>query len=297
MLQESVDSAAAQLPDEAELIILPNGPAAIESAGRIDVPERARIVASHAVLDIVTNWNRCLEQASGELIHLLHEDDAVAPGFYRTILELAREFPSAALYATSSTSFATSGKLRGREGQPQLLQGLDAARFLLDDDRHSCGNVVITRRVVDRLGGFSAEFAYCLDEEAYPRWAADGGLGFHPAPLYRNRKHSRQGRYPDWLRDEFVETYVRSRVEGSRELGDAAVELAWRSSERRVVSVAVTLALAGYRSESREELTDLETVLRPRRSWRAKLAKTACRSRLLLEVAQLRRRSRAALRH
>ena len=291
MLQESIDSAAGQLPSGTELVVLPNGPRAIETVAQVTLPPGARVVPSADVLDLVTNWNRCLDTAFGELVHILHEDDAVAPGFYRVVAAAAQRFPSAALYASASQSF--EAPLPSEEdiaAEPVLLEGLDAARLLLLDGRHSCGNVVFTRRALNASGGFLPEFAYCCDEEAYLRLAAVGGIGFHSAPLYRNRVHAGQARYADWLRPEFVETYVSSRVEGARALGSEAFALAERSSEERVVSVAVTLASAGYGAEAVQQLQRLEAFIRPRRSRRVRVAKALCRSRAGLALMRARRR-------
>jgi hypothetical protein len=291
MLQESIDSAAVQLEAGAELVILPNGPAAIETIAQVALPAGARVVPSAEVLDLVTNWNRCLDTATGSLVHILHEDDAVAPGFYRVVTATARRFPEAALYATASQAFELPAPSEEDIGaEPELLESLDAARFLLLDERHSCGNVVFNRNALESSGGFLPEFTYCCDEEAYLRLAASGGIGFHPAPLYRNRAHAGQSRFQDWLRPEFVPTYVGSRVEGARALGNGAVALAERSSEERVVSVAVTLASAGYRGESVRQLQRLEEFIRPRRSRRVTIAKAVCRSRTALAVMQARRR-------
>jgi hypothetical protein len=290
MLQESIDSAALQLPAEAELVVLPNGPRAIETLGRVTLPAGARVVSSVEVLDIVTNWNRCLDAAVGPLIHLLHEDDAVAPGFYGVVLDLARRFPSAALYATASQSFADP--LPSDEtlaAEPELLEGFDAARFLLVDDRHACGNIVLTRRALDLHGGFLPAFEYSLDEEAFLRYATSGGIAFHQAPLYRNRAHEGQLRHSSWLRPEFIREFVGGRIEAARPFGSEAVSLAEDSSVERVVSVAVTLAAAGYRAESVQQLKRLEAFIRPHRSRRITVAKVVCRSRSALALMRARR--------
>ena len=293
MVQESIESAAAQLPDGAELIVLPNGPDAIEVVGTLSLPPSARVEPSSDVLDLVSNWNRCLDAANGALIHFLHEDDAVAPGFYRAILSAAERFPDAAIYSTASQAYdAPLPSPEALNAEPALFEGLDAARFLLVDDRHSCGNIVLTRRVVEERGGFLQEYAYSVDEEAYLRYAAAGGIGFHPAPLYRNRVHPGQVRYASWLRPEFVREFVGGRIEGARAFGSEARALAERTSIDRIVSALVTVALAGYRDEAVAQLEELERFLRPARSRRVRVAKAVCRSRAALALVRLRRRLR-----
>jgi hypothetical protein len=291
MVQESIDSAASQLPDDAELIVLPNGPDATEVVGTISLPAGARVESSAEVLDLVTNWNRCLAAANGALIHFLHEDDAVAPGFYRAIMMAAARFPDAAIYSTASQGYdAPLPSPETLDAEPTLIEGFDAARFLLADDRHSCGNVVLTRRVVEERGGFLPDYAYSVDEEAYLRYAAEGGIGFHPAPLYRNRVHQGQVRYASWLRPEFVREYVGGRVEGARAFGSEARALAERTSVDRIVSALVTVARAGHRTEAVAQLEELERFLRPARSGRVLIAKTVCRSRTALALVGLRQR-------
>lgn len=291
MVQECVASAANQLPDASELLIFPNGSRAIETLSGVRLPAAARVVPSQDELDLVTNWNRCLAHASGSLVHILHEDDAVAAGFYSTVLDLHRRFPDAGLYATTSGPLTSTERWsHGTSGDPALLQGLEAARFFLVDDSHACGNVVMKMDVIARDGGFRREFSYCCDEEAFLRWSASGGVGLRRIPLYRNRVHAGQARYSDWLKPDFVQLYLNSRTEGARRLGDEALKLAATSSERRIVSVAITLALAGHKPESQLRLAELSAALEPGRSRRAQLAGLACRSRVALRFLQLRRR-------
>jgi hypothetical protein len=291
MVQESIDSAAVQLPAGAELVVLPNGPRAIEALEDVTLPAGALVFPSTEVLDMVTNWNRCLESASGTLIHILHEDDAVAPGFYRVITDLAERFPTAALYSTASQAFdAPEPAATALAAEPELLEGFDAARFLLVDDRHACGNIVLTRQAIDLHGGFLHAYEFSLDEEAFLRYAATGGIAFHPAPLYRNRVHGGQLRYSSWLRPEFIQEFVGGRIEGARPFGSEALELAERSSVERTISVAVTLALAGHRTEALEQLERLEQFIRPHRSRRITVAKGICRSRVALGLIRARRR-------
>jgi len=203
----------------------------------------------------------------------------------------ARRFPDASVYSTASQAHdAPLPPAEALDAEPTLIEGLDAARFLLVDDRHSCGNIVLTRRVVLERGGFLPDYAYSVDEEAYLRYAAAGGIGFHPAPLYRNRVHPGQVRYASWLRPEFVREFVGGRIEGARAFGSEAVALAERTSVDRVVSAVLTVALAGHRAEALAQLEELERFIAPVRSRRVRIAKAACRSRIALATVRLRRR-------
>lgn len=293
MLQVAIDSVADRLPPESELLILPSGPEAVASAAAVRAPDGARVLGSDETLDMVTNWNRCLTESRGELIHLLHDDDAIAPGFYQAILALARQHPSAAIYGTGFRQLGKDGAVRsGMTGVRQLrLAGEDAARFLLEAGRHCCGSIVLTRRAVEQQGLFKHQYAYCPDEEAYLRYASAGGLAFDPVPLYRERTHGEQGRFEAWKRADFAAEYMRARIDGAGFFGNETVHAAKESSAKRLISVAVSLALAGDHALASDQLDDLARCYPSCSRWRSfRLAKVGCRFRGVLRVAAARRK-------
>ena len=242
---------------------------------------------------MASSWNRCLSASRGALVHILHADDALAPGFYTTILSLAERHPQRSLYATGygllDDAPPTSGRTDGRDAL--LLTGEAAGRFILAGERHCCGSVVISRHVFQVSGGFRDEYPYGPDEEAYLRYAAAGGLAFYPRPLYRERKHAKQGRIGAWKNSDFVATYLAGRIDGARHFGDAVVRIAKHSTARRVISLAVTLALQGDGASGLRRLCDLAHCYPECSSWpRYRLAKIACQFRAALQAARLRRR-------
>ena len=58
-------------------------------------------IASQRV-GFVSNWNTCIDRARGHLVHILHDDDFVAPGYYEEIYALTNKYPDLGLYATRS---------------------------------------------------------------------------------------------------------------------------------------------------------------------------------------------------
>jgi hypothetical protein len=137
---------------------------------------------------------------------------------------------------------------------------------------------------------FRDEFGYCPDEEAYLRYAARGGLAFSLAPLYLVRTHPAQTRRSTWRRDDFVRVYFASRRTGAEQYDAETVRFAESSSARRVISLAVTLAVAGETRVAAKRLDDLAdvypTCARSPRWW---LAKGAVRVRALRAIARMRR--------
>jgi Glycosyl transferase family 2 len=290
VVREAVSSAAEALPPNSELLVLPDGPAASEALDGTPLPPEAQIFRSDRQLGLVGNWNRCLDASHGELIHILHDDDAVDRDFYRAILNLRRRYPLAALYGTASAS------LEGKKGptwcpqEPFFLEGSEAAAFLLAD-RYAVGGIAIVRQIVLSEGPFRPAFPDCPDEEAYLRFASVGGIAFSPRPLYRVRTHAQQARYASWEKSDFVSTFVRARVEGASRFGPTVAELATHSSAERVISIAISLALSGKGVTASQRIRDLGRALPRCRRWpRYWLARAAVTTPLAIQVLHLRRK-------
>lgn len=293
MLQTAIDSAAMQLPAGSELLIFPNGLEALAASDSVTMPGEVRVFPSEKHLSQVANWNRCLAESQGKLIHLLHADDAVAPGFYQAVLDLVERYPKAALYATgfSPMEEGTLASKQSHDGETQLLTGETAARSILAGGRHCCGSVVISSWSVRKHGPFRDEYLYGPDEETYLRYAATGGLAFETRRLYRERAHIKQTRNPTWLEDDFVATYLKGRTDGARLYGEAITQFAKETTARRVISVAMTLALRGDGGPAIRRLHDLAHSYPECSSWpRYRIAKIACGFRAARLVARLRRR-------
>jgi len=296
IVKQAIESAARALPAGSELLILPNGADSSASLREIALPGEARVVESETVLSMVSNWNRCLDHSTGDLVHILHDDDVVAPGFYTAILDLHREFPDAALYSTGVVALETKedeGAER-TDASTILFRGDDAARFILEDERYFPGTIVMSRRAIRARGPFREEFPHSLDDEAFPRYASDGGIAFDPAPLYRLRTHELQTRHGVWHREDFVSSYLESRVEAATWFSPSVTEFAVKSAARRIISVAVTLALNGDEDVANRHLDDLRRIVPACGRWpRFWLARTAARSRIARKAAALRRHARA----
>jgi hypothetical protein len=290
LVDEAVESAVRAMSEESELLVLPNGADACFQLRRIVLPNIVRVLESEPVLSQAENWNRCLSLSKGELIHILHHDDLVMPEFYRAILALRERFPDASLYATGRAPIDETTDIRSGE-ETILLTGDRAAEFILVDRRYFAGCVVMSRQAVEAKGPFR-DGSYSPDEEAFLRQASTGGIALDPTPLYRTRSHDEQVRYATWRQPDWAEAYFRARVGGASKYSPTAVDLARRSSARRIISVAVSLALEGERKSALHHLDELQRLVPGCRAWpRFWLARATAKSRLLRGVAAARRKN------
>jgi len=262
LLQQAIDSALAAAPEDAEILIVADGPQATVEAEQLQLGGRVRVVGAADRGGLAATWNRCLKEAGGELVHLLHDDDAVRPDFYAAVTGLWERFPGRALYVTGFAYFEGAPDTREPPADEPVEErsGQLAAEFLLRQRRHVCGSVALAREEVAGAG-FNGAFPFCPDEEAYLRWAAAAGLAFDPRPLYLERMHPAQERFRTWRRPEFVGMYVAARVGGAGNFGPAAVAEAERLTAANAMRIALRLAAEGEPQEGAKRLAELRAAM------------------------------------
>jgi len=121
-------------------------------------------------------FNRCLELARGRWVHILHDDDWLEPGFYRSLREGIEAHPTAgAAFCQHRIVSATTGEPTiwhswvERE-TPGLLPGwLD--RIALEC-RVQFSAMTVRRDCVEAVGGFCADAMSAFDWELWVRIAA-----------------------------------------------------------------------------------------------------------------------------
>lgn len=147
----------------------------------------------------VRNFNTCLQRSRGHLVHLLHGDDAVLPGFYERMQRLFESCPEIGAAFCRYVAITESGR---RWGTSELLQPNDGVlpNWL---ERIASGqllqppSMVVRRSVYEHLGGFDARIrAYGEDWEMWVRIAAHFPVAYLTEPLavYRVRDTSLSGR-------------------------------------------------------------------------------------------------------
>jgi len=180
LLAETLDSVLTQDPGPQEMQI-----AVIDDASTKDDPEAVvRRVAGDRVgffrqprnVGAIRNFNTCVARSTGHLVHLLHGDDRVEPGFYRQIETLVESFPAAALLAVRAKVIDASGK---PIGVSRRLRGLES----LTRDPGPCfyanpmrtPAIVVRRSFYEKYGAFLEDLPHSADWEMWVRAIALGG--------------------------------------------------------------------------------------------------------------------------
>lgn len=193
-LAETLGEVVAQLGDreDAEIIVVDDAStddpeAVVREVGR----GRVRYERNPRNLGAIATFNRCIDLAQGELVHLLHGDDIVLAGFYRA-MEVAFGAGTPALSAMCRTiDIDDAGariheSRRYREGTGVWDGAFDA--FVVSNRVRTPG-IVVRRSAYEEVGSFRADLPHAADWEMWTRLAAAGPVVFVDEILAGYRKH------------------------------------------------------------------------------------------------------------
>ncbi len=124
-----------------------------------------------------SNFNTCIERSRGELVHILHGDDWVLPGFYTHIDEITARHSNASLYATRSFFVDESGLITAVTSRVCSLENEgDSYDEFVTGTALQFASIVIRREFYENHGGFHPSLVHCADWEMWFR-AITVGLG------------------------------------------------------------------------------------------------------------------------
>ena len=181
MIGKAIQSALDQSYPNIEVIVVDNAStddtrSVVASYG----DKRLSYIRNERNLGLFGNFNRCVEVARGEYVHILHSDDYINPDFTALCMAFFFAHPSVVMTSTranivnngtespipcSDTDFV----LAAPEGFRQLL----AARSFI-----ACPSVMIRRDVYQKLGLYSLEYPYSSDYYQYLKIARIHDIGF-----------------------------------------------------------------------------------------------------------------------
>ncbi|MBI1324856.1 glycosyltransferase [bacterium] len=198
-IAEAVRSVLAQTDGEFELIVCDDGSKddtlkiVQETCGG-----RARIVgnASGQPLGLAGNWNRCVAEASGDWVTILHQDDLLEPTFLARHRAIASMHHDVGLILGPVTMIDPTGQPIDCDDvdfiwpesfavwPPQAL-----SRVLATGNPIRCPGVSFRHDLHERLGGFDSRWKYVLDWDFWHRAGQASAVAFVEIPLARQRWH------------------------------------------------------------------------------------------------------------
>ena len=137
------------------------------------------------------NFTECIRRAKGELIHLLHEDDLVKPGFYKKFEEIFDK------YETIGAAYCRQEYI-DEEGNTMFFSDTDlpetgimddAVILLAEKQRIQYCSMVVKRSSYEKTGGFMMKNIGCEDWEMWVRLAANFPVAYITDALAKYRIH------------------------------------------------------------------------------------------------------------
>ena len=212
-LETAIESVLGQggIDDRAEIVVIDDTPGASEAEAIVGrYAPRVAYRQNPANLGLLGNHNACIAQARGELVHILHQDDSLLPGFYEALLEPMLADRTLVAGFTSNAYIDGSGETVSRHQLEQPDPGRLSnwlSRIALRQ-RLQFPAILVRRSAYRALGGFSAELVFAFDWDMWARLAASGPVWYDPRRLANYRIHPGSATYglslADRFRDEFL---------------------------------------------------------------------------------------------
>ena len=140
----------------------------------------------------LSNLAACVERARGEIVHILHGDDYVLPGFYEALERGFRSDPGVGAAFCRWKIVDGDGEDLATADEEQEVAGpyRNALERLATEQRIVTPSIAVRRSVWETLGGFDSRLLCAEDWEMWVRIAAHYQIWYEPQPLAAYRKHS-----------------------------------------------------------------------------------------------------------
>jgi glycosyltransferase involved in cell wall biosynthesis len=124
----------------------------------------------------IANFNACIQRSHGRLVHILHSDDYVLPGFYAEIEQLAEVYADVALLATRCFFVDENEIITGVTTRiPELERGGRSVDRLYYETSMQFPGVVIRREFYEAYGGYIPSLVHTSDREMWARAVSSKG--------------------------------------------------------------------------------------------------------------------------
>jgi glycosyltransferase involved in cell wall biosynthesis len=189
---------------------------------------------------IAANLTSCIRRSRGHLVHVLHGDDAVLPGFYRAYSALFTAYPEAVMAFSRAVAIDEDGRRLGLRGEGFSAARIvdDALESLITENYVVASSAVVRRRAYEELGGFNQTLSHTADWEMWMRVASTGPVGYLHEPYVLYREHVASDSNKAVLEARNIDEYVRATELGIELLPPARRPALRRSARRKYAAVA-----------------------------------------------------------
>ncbi|MBL7950721.1 MAG: glycosyltransferase family 2 protein [Flavobacteriales bacterium] len=124
----------------------------------------------------IANFNSCIQRSRGALVHILHGDDLIGPGFYAKMDAMVHAHPGSAMYATRCFFIDEEDVITWVSPRLTVAEaGTHDATPMYYANQLQFAGVVIRRSFYEQHGGFLPELVHTADWEMWCRAMSQGG--------------------------------------------------------------------------------------------------------------------------
>jgi glycosyltransferase involved in cell wall biosynthesis len=153
---------------------------------------RVAFVRNERNLGLAQCWNRCLTEARGLWVHILHQDDLVMPDFYTALRQGCESNDAVGTAFCRHATIDAKGNRMGvsvlERAEPGPMANWNKRICEYNGVLTPC--VVVRRSVYESLGGFRNELVFTLDWEMWQRISTRFAAWYEPRVLACYREHS-----------------------------------------------------------------------------------------------------------
>lgn len=159
----------------------------------------------------VKNFETALKRAQGEIVHLLHGDDYVLPGFYTKMDSMYNRYPeigacySRHFFVDEENNITHISELRERRNTVLT----DFHKVLIYGQRIQTPSITVKKEVYNRLGNFNEILSWTEDWEMWVRISKNYPMGYISEPLACYRVHSNSSTGNKALNGENIKDLLR----------------------------------------------------------------------------------------
>ncbi|MEO8604988.1 MAG: glycosyltransferase [bacterium] len=181
-------------PEAMQIALVDDCSSRVDPRQSLRADARARVGWSRQArhVGIGRNWNTCIEQARGQWVHILHQDDLVLPGFYLRLRSGIDASPSAGAAVCRDVVIDADGRRVGGQRLLRPTPGIveDWIEHVFVGLALRASALVVKRSTYEGLDGFRLDLQYALDWDMWKRIAAAVPLWYTPDELACYRRHA-----------------------------------------------------------------------------------------------------------
>ena len=165
MVGDAIRSALAQTYPAIEVIVVDNASADNTATVVASFHDpRLRFERNEKNLGLFGNFNRCITLARGSLVHILHSDDTIPPGFTQACVNVFLAHPEVGMTFTPAVVMGGAPGGQPTTGGDRVFhppEGFSA--ILRDRGLVACPSVMVRKEVYSEIGPFSTDYPYSAD--------------------------------------------------------------------------------------------------------------------------------------